>query len=68
MQGNGSCQNCDINMSKLKATQKSVTEKDKYITELKSMCSKFEKQLTEQDSLLKQFSESHGHKVTILPK
>ena len=43
-------------------------EKDKYIKELKTMCSKFEKQLTQQDVLLKKVAESQGHKVTIFPK
>ena len=64
----GGCQNCDGNLSKLNTALKSNAEKDKYIKELKAMCSKFEKQLTQQDVLLKKVAESQGHKVTIFPK
>ncbi len=64
----GSCSNCDSSNSKYQAAQKASSEKDKTIRELKALCSKFEKQLTQQDALLKQWAESKGHKVNGYPK
>ena len=45
----------------------SIKEKDSSIKELKTLCSRFEKQLTQQDELLKLFAEKKGHKVTNFP-
>lgn len=40
-----------------------VKERDATIKELKTLCSKFETQLTQQDKLLEQWSAMHGKKI-----
>ena len=50
---NSSCQNCNTLHTELQRCQSSVIERDKTIAELKTICSKFEHQLLQQDSLSK---------------
>ncbi|XP_061188557.1 mRNA export factor GLE1-like [Saccostrea echinata] len=59
----GHCANCQDMTAKLEKFNASIKEKDQTIKELKSLCARFEKQLTQQDYLLKQWAESKGHKV-----
>ena len=60
----GGCSNCDVMRKQLSTSQVQGREKDKTIGDLKTLCSKFEKQLSQQDSLLKQFAESKGYKAS----
>ena len=62
------CGNCQETLLKLDKAMLSIKEKDSSIKELKSLCSRFEKQLSQQDELLKMFAEKKGHKVTNFPK
>ena len=62
------CGHCQENLLKLDKAMLSIKEKDASIKELKSLCSRFEKQLSQQDELLKLFAEKKGHKVTNFPK
>ena len=64
----GSCPNCQDMTTKLEKFSVSIKDKDLTIKELKSLCTKFEKQLTQQDHLLKQWAESKGQKVNYNPK
>nr|XP_022344710.1 uncharacterized protein LOC111137529 [Crassostrea virginica] len=64
----GSCPNCQDMTTKLEKFSVSIKDKDLTIKELKSLCTKFEKQLTQQDHLLKQLAESKGQKVNYNPK
>lgn len=61
---NSACGNCDVMRKQLTFTQALLKERDASIGELKTLCSKFEKQLTQQDALLTQFAESKGYKPT----
>ena len=56
------CGNCANLNSQLNKSEKSNKEKAATINELKNLCSKFEKQLTQQDELLKVWAESKGKK------
>ncbi|KAK3721625.1 hypothetical protein RRG08_044706 [Elysia crispata] len=60
----GQCSNCDDNKAKVTKLQTQVKEKDATIKELKTLCSKFESQLTTQDKLLEQWASTQGHKIT----
>ncbi|KAL5015953.1 hypothetical protein ScPMuIL_005542 [Solemya velum] len=63
-----SCQNCEDSTSRLEKAIESIRERDSTIQELKVLTVKFEKQLEQQDLLLKQWAESKGHKVAVFPK
>ena len=60
----GGCSNCDVMRKQLSTVQGQMKEKDKTISDLKTISSKFEKQLNQQDSLLKQFAEAKGYKAS----
>lgn len=64
----GNCPNCQDMTAKLEKFNASIKDKDLTIKELKSLCARFEKQLTQQDHLLKQWAESKGQKVNYNPK
>ncbi|GFO15082.1 grip and coiled-coil domain-containing protein 2-like [Plakobranchus ocellatus] len=55
----------DLLRMKIKSLSKNkqLKEKDGTISELKSLCGKFETQLTTQDKLLEQWAASKGHKI-----
>ncbi|XP_067672021.1 kinesin-like protein KIF3A [Haliotis asinina] len=59
----GSCSNCPDMMAKLDRAHLMVKDRDHTVKELKAMCSKMEKQLTQQDQLLKSWADSRGHKA-----
>lgn len=59
----GACANCPSLEQQVEQSNKTLRDKDKTIKELKTLCAKFEKQLTQQDALLKQWAESKGHKL-----
>lgn len=63
----GHCQNCAEATSRAEKLALTLKEREVTVKDLKSLCAKFEKQLSQQDQLLKMFAESKGHKVT-LPK
>lgn len=63
----GSCPNCSESNSKFERLYAECKEKDKSIKDLKLLVTKFEKQLTQQDGVLKTWSESKGHKVNYKP-
>lgn len=65
---NKTCGNCQESLLKLEKAMLSIKEKDASIKELQTLCSRFEKQLSQQDELLKLFAEKKGHKVTNFPK
>ena len=44
------------------ASQAAIKERDDSISQLKALCSKFEKQLQQQDVLLTEFAQSKGYK------
>ena len=63
----GSCPNCSESNSKFERLYAECKEKDKSIKDLKLLVTKFEKQLTQQDVVLKTWSEGKGHKVNYKP-
>lgn len=63
----GSCPNCSESKSKFERLYAEFREKDKSIKDLKLLVTKLEKQLTQQDVLLKTWSESKGQKVNYKP-
>lgn len=63
----GSCPNCSDSNGKLERIFIECKEKDKTIKDLKILVTKFEKQLNQQDVLLKNLGESKGHKVNYKP-
>lgn len=63
----GSCPNCSDSNSKLDRLFIECKEKDKTIKDLKLSVTKFEKQLNQQDVLLKNWSEAKGNKVNYKP-
>ena len=63
----GSCPNCSESNNKFERLYAECKEKDKSIKDLKLLVTKFEKQLTQQDVVLKTWSESKGHKVNYKP-
>ena len=63
----GSCPNCSESNRKFERLFAECKEKDKSIKDLKLLVTKCEKQLTQQDVLLKTWSESKGHKVNYKP-
>ncbi|XP_060076060.1 trichohyalin-like [Ylistrum balloti] len=63
----GQCGNCQESLSKAEKYQVAVKERDATIKDLKSLVTKFEKQLTQQDELLKSWAESKGHKIPGYP-
>ena len=54
--------NCDAMRIQVSASQNVVKDKDQEISKLKVLSSKLEKQLAQQDILLKQFADSKGYK------
>lgn len=63
----GQCGNCAESAARAEKLATMVKEREVTIKELKSLCVRFETQLTQQDVLLKQWADSKGHKIT-LPK
>ncbi|XP_033748499.1 ERC protein 2-like [Pecten maximus] len=63
----GQCGNCQESLSKVEKFQLAVKERDATIKDLKSLVTKFEKQLTQQDELLKSWAESTGQKIPGYP-
>ncbi|XP_069135458.1 intraflagellar transport protein 74 homolog [Argopecten irradians] len=63
----GQCGNCQESQMKLEKYQLAVKERDANIKDLKALVTKFEKQLTQQDELLKSWAESKGHKIAGYP-
>ncbi|CAG2204224.1 unnamed protein product [Mytilus edulis] len=63
----GSCPNCSDSNGKLERLFIECKDKDKTIKDLKILVTKFEKQLNQQDALLKNLGESKGHKVNYKP-
>ncbi|KAK3594779.1 hypothetical protein CHS0354_030721 [Potamilus streckersoni] len=63
-----SCANCAENAAKMDKAVAVVKDKDIQIKEMNQLLAKFEKQLSQQDHLLKTWAESKGHKVTTFPK
>nr|KAG5687756.1 hypothetical protein BaRGS_014845 [Batillaria attramentaria] len=61
----GHCQNCAEATARAEKLAVTVKERDTSIKDLKSLCAKFEKQLSQQDQLLKMWADSKGHKVTV---
>ena len=51
----GGCDNCQIHTARSELLQNTLSERDRTISELQRVCSKFETQLSQQDVLLKQF-------------
>ncbi|KAL3857945.1 hypothetical protein ACJMK2_012570 [Sinanodonta woodiana] len=63
-----SCANCAENAAKMEKAVAVVKDKDIQIKEMNQLLAKFEKQLSQQDQLLKTLAEGKGHKVTTFPK
>ena len=61
-QTSSACNNCDVMRQQVTTSQALVKDKEESIVQLKTLCSKFEKQLQQQDTLLTQFAESKGYK------
>ncbi|XP_070204497.1 filamin A-interacting protein 1-like isoform X2 [Littorina saxatilis] len=59
----GQCGNCAESASRAEKLAVTVKEREMAIKELKTLCAKFEKQLSQQDVLLKQWADSKGHKI-----
>ena len=62
-----SCGNCASLTAKLNESEKNIKEKTTVIRDLKGLCAKFEKQLKQQDELLKLWAESKGHSIPVFP-
>lgn len=63
----GNCQNCAEATARAERLAVTIKERETTVKDLKSLCAKFEKQLSQQDQLLKMWADSKDHKVT-LPK
>ena len=61
------CANCESVQSQLGIAQRGMKERDAMIKDLKSLCAKFEKQLSQQDVLLQQYNE-RGQRAAKLTK
>ncbi|OWF44314.1 kinectin-like [Mizuhopecten yessoensis] len=63
----GGCGNCQESLGKVEKFQLAVKERDATIKDLKALVTKSEKQLTQQDELLKSWADSKGHKIPGYP-
>ncbi|KAL8561090.1 hypothetical protein ACOMHN_031034 [Nucella lapillus] len=62
---NGQCGNCAELTTRTEKLAATLKEREVTVKDLKSLCARFEKQLTQQDTLLKQWAESKGHKIEV---
>ncbi|XP_076434917.1 uncharacterized protein LOC143274847 [Babylonia areolata] len=61
----GSCGNCAEAAARAEKLSSALKEREATVKELKSLCTRFEKQLSQQDVLLKQWADSKGHKIEV---
>ncbi|KAK2168634.1 hypothetical protein LSH36_15g05012 [Paralvinella palmiformis] len=62
------CSNCEVLQNQLASSQKHMKEKENTIKDLKELCAKHEKQISQQELMLRKFAEQNIHKVPVIPK